>query len=263
MAIKAVIFDLDDTLVVEEASAEAAFVAASKVAQEKCGIDPEDFNSTVRQKARELWHKSPGRDYCVAIGVSSWEGLWARFEGDDPNQKIMHRWAPGYQIQAWLNALAVFGVSDESIAQLLSATFQNHRRGRHIVYPDVVPVLKEFRQDYKLALITNGAPQLQRDKIKGSKLGHYFEAIVISGELGVGKPDQKIFATALKRLDISAKMAVMVGNSLKSDIAGAQQIGIKAIWLNRDGKQNDNTVKPDYEISNLNELQNALNYLEK
>ena len=263
MTIMAVIFDLDDTLVVEEASAEAAFGAAAKVAKEKCGIDPLDFNSTVRQKARRVWHQAPARDYCVAVGVSSWEGLWARFEGDDPNLKIMRRWAPGYQLHTWLNALVEFGVNDESLAKLLAKTFQDHRRSRHIVYSDVEPVLNELRQDYTLALITNGAPQLQRDKIKGSKLGHFFETTVISGDLGVGKPDPKIFETVLDRLRISAETAVMVGNSLNSDIAGAQQVGIKAVWLNREAKENDNSVKPDYEISNLNELHNALSYWEK
>jgi len=46
----------------------------------------------------------------------------------------------------------------------------------------------------------------------------------------------------------------MVGNKLATDIGGAQKAGIKAIWLNRDKKESDNSAKPDYEISNLNEL---------
>ncbi len=104
MAIRAIIFDLDDTLVVEEASAEAALVASCELVHEKCDINPGNFNRTVRQKARELWHKSPARDYCVAIGVSSWEGLWARFEGNDPNLKTMRKWIRGYQRQAWADA---------------------------------------------------------------------------------------------------------------------------------------------------------------
>jgi len=261
MAIKAIIFDLDDTLVVEEASAEAAFVAACKLVHEKCGIAPEDFNLTVRQKARQLWHKSPARDYCVAIGVSSWEGLWARFEGDDPNLKIMRKWIRGYQRQTWADALAEFGVKDESLAPLLAETFQGHRRRRHIVYSDVEPVLKELQQSYMLALVSNGAPDLQREKLEGSKLGPYFDIIVVSGEIGFGKPDPRIFTTVLKRLGVSAEMAVMVGNSLKSDIVGAQQVGLKAVWLNRDKKDSNNLVQPDYEINNMNELQHALNDL--
>ena len=261
MAIKAIIFDLDDTLLVEEASAEAAFVVACELVYKKCGIAPGDFNLTVRQKARELWHKSPARDYCVAIGISSWEGLWARFEGDDPNLKIMRKWVRGYQRQAWANALAEFGVKDESLVPLLAETFQSHRRQRHIVYSDVEPVLKKLQQSYKLALVSNGAPDLQREKFQGSRLGPYFDIVVISGEVGIGKPDPRIFEIVLGRLGVSAEMAVMVGNSLKSDIAGGQQVGLKAVWLNRDNKDNDNSVKPDYEINNLNELLQILDTL--
>lgn len=262
MAIKAVIFDLDDTLVVEEASAEAAFVAACAVAQKKYGIEPNEFHETVRQKARELWHKSPARAYCVSIGISSWEGLWGRFEGDDPNLKIMREWAPSYQWQAWADALAEFGVKDGSLAQLLAVTFQKERRKRHIVYPDVEPVLKKLQEVYQLALVSNGAPDLQREKLEGSKLGPYFDIVVVSGEVGIGKPDPRIFATVLERLGVSAGMAIMVGNSLNSDIAGAQQVDLKAVWLNRDKKENNNSVRPDYEINNLNELHHALNDLD-
>ncbi len=263
MAITAIIFDLDDTLLVEEASAEASFMAACELVHKKYGIALEDFKLTVRQKARELWHKSPARDYCVAIGVSSWEGLWARFEGDDPNLKIMSKWIRGYQRQAWADALAEFGVKDESLAQLLTETFQSHRRERHIVYPDVTPALKEFQQTHKLALVSNGAPDLQREKLEGSKLGPYFDIVAISGEVGFGKPDPRIFTTVLERLGVSAEMAVMVGNSLKSDIAGAQQVGLKAVWVNRDGKESNSSVQPDYEINDLNELQHALNDVEQ
>ena len=54
----------------------------------------------------------------------------------------------------------------------------------------------------------------------------------------------------------------MVGNSLKSDIAGAQGAGLKAIWLNRDNNKLDGSVKPDYEIGNLSELRGTINDIE-
>lgn len=262
MTIKAIIFDMDDTLVVEEASAEAAFVAACLLVQEEYGIAPENFNRTVRQKARDLWYASPARQYCVDIGISSWEGLWARFEGDDPNLQILREWAPTYRHQSWSNALVEFGIGDDALADGLSSKFQAERRMRHVVYSDVEPVLEELQESYRLALVSNGAPDLQREKLEGSKLVPYFDVIIVSGEVGIGKPDSRIFATVLERLGVSAEKAVMVGNSLKSDIAGAQQAGIKAIWLNRDKKDNDNSVKPDYEITNLSKLQVALHNLE-
>ena len=262
MAIEAIIFDMDDTLVVEVASAEAAFVAAYKLLPEEAGVGRDDFVSTVRKKARELWYDFPAHDYCAAIGISSWEGLWSRFGGDNPNMKTLRKWAPFYQRQSWANALSEFDIKDESLPQLLSETFQSHRRQLHIVYSDVEGVLKQLQQSYKLALVTNGSSDLQREKLEGSRLGRYFDIVIISGDLGIRKPDPRIFSTVIDRLGVSVEMAVMVGNSLESDIAGAQQVGIKSVWLNRDGKKDDDSVQADHEIANLSKLQAMLNNME-
>ena len=262
MPIKAIIFDLDDTLLVEEASAEVAFVAACKLVNEKYGINPQEFNSAVRKKARDLWYSSPARQYCVDIAISSWEGLWARFEGDDPNLEILRKWAPTYQLQPWINALAQFDIKDDSFAEQLSKTYQSTRRGLHTVYPDVEPALKELRRKYNLALVTNGASSLQREKIAGSKLEPYFVCVVISGDIGIRKPEPGIFLTVLEKLGVGAEASVMVGNNLESDITGAKEARIRAIWLNRDNEENQSDIKPDYEINNMNELKPILDGLE-
>ena len=97
MSISAIIFDLDDTLVVEVASAETAFLETCELAQQEYGIEPDQLHKTVRQKARQLWYNYPARDYCVAIGISSWEGLWARFHGDKLHLKSLRQWSPIYR----------------------------------------------------------------------------------------------------------------------------------------------------------------------
>ncbi len=261
MGIKAVIFDLDDTLVVEQASAQDAFLVACALAHRKYGTNPTELCRTVREKSRELWHRSPARPYCVSIGISSWEGLWARFYGDEQNLKILREWAPVYQRESWLCALAEHGVDDLLFADELSAVFQKERRLRHIVYPDVMPVLQALRDKYKLGLVTNGTPDLQREKLRGSKLGVFFDVVIISGEVGIGKPDPRVFNLVCERLDVGSETAVVVGNSLGRDISGAQRAGIRAVWLNRDNRERNGSVKPDYEIESLNELCEYLSYL--
>ena len=258
MPTEAVVFDLDDTLVVEVASADAAFLATCALAHEKYGIDPEELHQTVRLKARELWYASPARAYCVDIGISSWEGLWARFLGDDPNLKILRAWAPTYRLESWSRALAEYGADDPSFAEQLADTFQSERRARHVVYPDAEPTLEDVSETYRLGLLTNGAADLQREKIRESRLGPYFDAVVISGEVGVRKPEPQIFALALDRLGVTAETAVMVGNSLGSDVAGAQRAGLKGIWLNRSGKERNDEVEPDAQIASLGELKDIL-----
>jgi putative hydrolase of the HAD superfamily len=262
VAIKAVIFDLDDTLVVEKASAQEAFLAACALAHERYGTSPEALCETVREKASELWHKSPARPYCVSIGISSWEGLWANFYGDGPNLKILREWSPGYRLESWGRALADHGVDDLSFAKELAAAFQKERRGRHIVYSDVVPALKDLRTKYDLGLVTNGAPDLQREKLGGSKLGVFFDVVIVSGDVGVGKPDTRIFKLACEQLKTGPETAVVVGDSLGRDIGGAQQAGIKGVWLNRDKRERNGTVEPDHEIETLGELGEYLDCLE-
>ena len=94
MAIRSILFDLDDTLVVEFASAEASFLATCEHAHEQHGIDPKALHQAVRYHAQQLWRSSATITYCRTIGISSWEGLWARFLGNDPNLKSLHTWAP-------------------------------------------------------------------------------------------------------------------------------------------------------------------------
>jgi len=69
---------------------------------------------------------------------------------------------------------------------------------------------------------------------------------------------REIADKALEMLDVKADKAMMIGNSLNSDIRGAQNTGLRAIWLNRDGFQHDNSIIPDREIHSLTELKAIL-----
>ncbi len=261
MPIKVILFDLDDTLVVEEASAAAAFLAACELARERNGIDPAALHDSVRRCARQIWKAAPTHPYCSRIGISSWEGLWARFLGEDPNLEALREWAPDYRREAWSAALAEHGVNDAALAEGLAETFPKERRKRHVVFPDTVPVLQDLRGSFRMGLITNGASDLQREKIQGSGLAQYFDTITISGELGVGKPHSRIFTSALNALSAQPATTIMVGNSLRSDIAAAQAVGLRAIWVNRSGAPCRDDVTPDAEIANLSELRTLIEKL--
>ena len=258
MAIRGILFDLDDTLVIEGAAADAAFLSTCEHAHQKHGIDPKALHQAVRYHARELWRASATITYCRAIGISSWEGLWARFLGDDPNLKNLRTWAPTYRRETWSRALADHGVNDLSYAERLSGVFLVERRKRHTLFSDVEDCLTILREVYRLALVTNGAPDLQREKIQGTNLARFFDAILISGEVGVGKPDCRIFKLALEALTVLPSETVMVGDSLTRDILGAQHAGIKGIWLNRSGNGAANQVTPDVQITSLHQLHELL-----
>lgn len=254
MAITAVLFDLDETLMPDESAVEEALLATCALARQQYGINPLPLHQSVRERARQLWHESPTISYCRAIGISSWEGLWGRFRGDDPNLTALREWAPTYRHESWAQALADHGVDDPAFAEVLAARFQVERRSRCIVFPDARPALEDVRQTHKLALLTNGPPDLQREKIEGANLAPYFDAIIISGEEGFGKPDPRIFALALDRLAAHPGTAVMLGDSLDRDIRGAQEAGLKAVWVNRSGTDLREGVNPDAQVADLRDL---------
>lgn len=254
MPITAIIFDMDETLVVDDAAGEEAMVITCQRAAPQYGVDAVALSEAVRRYARELWRAAPVYGYGRAMGISSWEALWGRFLGEDPNITALREWAPGYRREAWSRALVELGACDTADAERWSAMFQQERRARHRVFPDAEPCLMALKPHYRLALLSNGAPDLQREKLEASGLGGYFETVVISGEVGIGKPEPGIFLLALERLGVTPQSAVMVGDSLARDIQGAQRAGIKAIWLNRDGAPMPEGTRPDAAVRGLGEL---------
>ena len=250
----ALVFDLDDTLIVEQESADAAFLATCELATLLCGVDASDLYKAVRETCRSRWHNSPARTFCLRVGISSWEGMWAEFQGEDDNLRILRDWSRTYRDGSWHDALLACGVDDVSIAAELGNVFVSERRNRHVVYEDALPALEHFSCSHRLALLTNGSPDLQRRKIEASGLVMLFDEIIISGEIGIGKPDTRVFDLVLSRMGVTADVAFMIGDSLRSDIQPANAIGMKTVWVNRTRELQYDSIAPDIEVSNLLEL---------
>ncbi|HEX5502742.1 MAG TPA: HAD family hydrolase [Thermomicrobiales bacterium] len=255
MTVAAVLFDLDDTLVADAAATEAAFLAACAPARARHGLDPATLTAAVRRHARRLWQAAPTSGYCRAIGISSTEGLRAGFAGDDPHLAALRAWAPTYRDEAWSAALAGCGVRDAALAEELATAFIAERGARHWVFEDVAPALGALGRTHRLALVTNGAPDLQRAKFAGAGLAQFFDAVVVSGEIGAGKPDARPFAVALAALRADPARAVMVGDSPDRDLAGARNAGIAGIWIDRRGSAAvaDSPI-PEPRIGDLHQL---------
>jgi putative hydrolase of the HAD superfamily len=252
--IQALIFDLDETLVVEEPAAIDAFMEICRQAEQECGVEADKLYSTVRETTRSFWRQSPARPYCLEIGISSWEGLWARFEGDDPHLKILYEWAPDYRVKTWDTAPQKCGVSDIKLAIQLADAFFHNRRKHQILYDDALYCLDEVSKLFPLALCTNGAPDLQREKIESTRIARYFKEIIVSGEAGYSKPDPRIYEMVLSRLAVRPEFTWNIGDSLERDIAGAKAVNLKTVWINRHGTIRDESIIPDLEISNLRQL---------
>jgi len=216
--LRAIFFDLDETLVLEEASVHGALDAACQI--EAAQINSRELREAILKHGRELWRAGPEIEYGRRLGISSWEGLHGDFSGDGPNLKRLREWAGSFGRNAWSAALADFGVRDADLAARLDCRFRIERSKRHIAYPDAAATLRQLRTRFKLGLVTNGAPRIQRDKVEGAGLSGYFDSIVASGDVGVGKPDPAIFRHALELLGVRPQEAAMIGDTVERDIAG-------------------------------------------
>jgi putative hydrolase of the HAD superfamily len=251
---RALLLDLDDTLIVEEPAAVAAFAATASYAAERHPVDPRQLALDARAGARELWHAAEVCDFGRRIGISSWEALWCRYEGDDEELRAMREWSPGFRRGAWRAALEHQGVQDDELAAELGERFGEERRARHETFEDAAPALDALRGEYRLALVTNGASCLQREKFEASGLTDHFEAVVVSGELRSAKPDPAVYAHALGALGAEPGDAVMVGDSLRNDVDGPVAAGLRGIWLNRTGEPRPADREDIVEIADLQEL---------
>ena len=121
-------------------------------------------------------------------------------------------------------------------------------------------VCEYLNQKYKLVIVTNGVKEVQISRINNSKIRNYISEIVISDEIGISKPDYKIFEYALNKVNYtgSKDRVIMIGDSLTADIQGGINYGIKTCWVNLFDKENNINIKPTYEVNNLYDLKDIL-----
>lgn len=262
MAKQAVLFDLDDTLLWDDRSVKEAFEVTCKAGAERTGVGAAELEEAVRREARALYESYETFPFTKMIGINPFEGLWANFrEGEQEEFRKLESLAPGYRKESWTKGLLTLGVDDPALGAELAEMFPAERRLRPIVYDETFRVLDALRGKYKLLLLTNGSPDLQREKLAGvPEIVPYFDHIIISGEFGEGKPAASIFKHALERLGIEPDHGIMVGDKLTTDILGANTIGMTSVWINRHHIERNDDIIPTYEIENLEEL---LQILEK
>jgi 2-haloacid dehalogenase len=118
---------------------------------------------------------------------------------------------------------------------------------------------KYLSSKYKLVIVTNGIKDVQLSRMKRSSIKQYIYDMIISEEVGVSKPDPRIFEFALKKLDHTDKKSViMIGDSLSSDIQGGINFGVDTCWFNPKNLENGTTLKPTHHIQRIDQLYDIL-----
>jgi putative hydrolase of the HAD superfamily len=230
--VRALLFDLDDTLLDYSGDVDASWAAACATGCAPRGIDTDELVRTVTESRRWFW--------------------------DDPER---HRRERVDMLRAWsrivAHALDRLGHEDRGLALAIAEDFAARRRARMRLFPDALQCLERLRAaSTPLGLVTNGDARQQRDKIARHDLARFFDVIVIEGEFGAGKPDEVVYRHALSTLGVDPRGAWMVGDNLEFDVDGPQRLGLRGLWLDRAGHglPATATVRPYRVIRSLAEI---------
>lgn len=116
----------------------------------------------------------------------------------------------------------------------------------------LLPVLHE---KYRVYITTNGYTKTQSARTKTAGIDKYVDGVFISQEIGADKPSKEFFDKCIARIsDFSRENAVVIGDSLTSDILGGINSGIRTVWFNARGAEPSETIIPDYTITSLGKL---------
>jgi putative hydrolase of the HAD superfamily len=248
--IKAILFDLDDTIIIDETVTHEAFHSAAALSA-PLGLDIPALVEAALRTRKELWEQGPYFDYCDRIGHGATEGLWARYDTElHPAIAGLRGWVPGYRLGTWRAALAEQGVTDEALAAAMAQQFDLARR-KFPRFPEIDPLLDALTGRYRLGIVTNGVPDMQREKLAGSGVAHRFDAAVISGEIDCGKPDPGIFRHICAELGVELSECIMIGDNPARDVAGAIAAGMRSVWVQRNNRARDERFQADLDCTDL------------
>jgi len=137
----------------------------------------------------------------------------------------------------------------------LSQLFRAMTRRRIFIYPTVKPALDQMQKKYRLGIVSNAQEAFTPPELGLYDLTRYFETIVLSSQVGMKKPNSRIFTRALSNLNVKPSDAVMVGNDMTADMMGAAKLGMRTIFISNKPPKPINGVTPDAIISSLNLFQ--------
>lgn len=153
-----------------------------------------------------------------------------------------------------------FGITGDP--QLASDTYAQNLSMGHYFLPGAEEALEKLSKKYKLYLASNGTAAVQAGRLKSANISHYFEEVFISQEVGADKPSPLFFERAFARIPgFDLKKAMIVGDSLTSDIKGGNNAGIRTCWVNPKHLPRREDIRVDYEIESLPQLEDLLKKL--
>ena len=194
---------------------------------------------------------SSSRDFYLSFNEINHD-LWDKYEAGRISQSELRH-------QRFRLIFSNLGVKNYKLCDTVSETYMNISTKKPNLLPNAHETLTYLQPKYPMHIITNGFDEVQSIKMEAGKITHFFREIITSQNSGYKKPDAGIFEFALKKIGASATECLMIGDSFQSDIVGASSVGMDTVFFNPDkGRNQEISIKPKYEISDLMELKGIL-----
>lgn len=140
-------------------------------------------------------------------------------------------------------------------ARDMGDTFADALGRQSVPLPGAVEAVARWSRVLPVVIVTNGISKVQHGRMEGSEVRHFISGMVISEEVGAAKPDPRMLELAMEKAGVAdRRRALMLGDSLSSDIAAAANAGVDACWFNPRGAKNAKGLPVRYEIRSLDEV---------
>ena len=152
---------------------------------------------------------------------------------------------------------AEMGITVEPVQ--VARAYEDNLSIGHWFLPGAEEAVEALSKKYKLYLASNGTAKVQAGRLKSANISRFFEEVFVSQELGANKPSLEYFEKCFARIPgFEKSKAIIVGDSLTSDILGGQNAGIATCWVNPHHKAGREDIRVDYEIEALSQLEGLL-----
>jgi len=229
--VRALLLDLDDTLLAYSAGVDDSWAQACGAAA--LPVEAATLVAALAETRKWFWTGDAERHARERVNML---GAWTKIVAE---------------------ALTRCGCADDALAAAIATDYAARRREAMRLFPETRAFLDALRaRGLPLALVTNGDAVQQRDKIERHDLARYFGAILIEGEFGCGKPEERVYREALRQLGVRPEGAWMVGDHLEWDVFAPQRLGLTGVWIDRGGAglPADADARPHRIIRSLSEL---------
>lgn len=175
---------------------------------------------------------------------------WERLERKEITREFL-------LVSRFAQLMAEFGI--DVPAERCARTYESNLSIGHYFMPGAREAVEALSKKYKLYITSNGTSKIQAGRLESANIGHFFQDIFISQDIGINKPDIEYFRRCFAKIPgFDPQKAMIVGDSLTSDILGGKQAGIAACWVNPKGHPPRADIVPDYEIPSLAHLEALL-----